>query len=228
MGWGAHLGTHRTQGLWSPKDLSLHINVRELRAVHLACQVFQTHLEGNSMSVLTDNTTAGQRTLLSPMPEALQLWEFSIAHSIHLEVSYFPGSHKLVDHLSRSFPNHHEWSICPDTVSTISQRWGTPQVDLFVTKHNRKCLQFCYFLATAWSHSQTPFSSLGQTISCMRSLPSLSYRVLLKVRRDRTRPILIAPAMSALIHHPPRSLGGHANQPAPVPGPDLSGPRLCM
>lgn len=57
MGWGANFGVLRTQGLWSQEELSLHISVRELRAVHLACQVFQPHLEGNCVSVITDNTT---------------------------------------------------------------------------------------------------------------------------------------------------------------------------
>lgn len=27
LGWGAHLGSLRTQGLWSPQELTLHINV---------------------------------------------------------------------------------------------------------------------------------------------------------------------------------------------------------
>lgn len=31
LGWGAHLDSLRTLGLWSQEKLSLHINVRELR-----------------------------------------------------------------------------------------------------------------------------------------------------------------------------------------------------
>lgn len=41
LGWGAHLGSIRTQGMCSQAELSLHINVRELRAVRLACHAFQ-------------------------------------------------------------------------------------------------------------------------------------------------------------------------------------------
>ncbi|KAG6937400.1 ORF 3, partial [Chelydra serpentina] len=40
LGWGAHLQNLQTQGLWSEQELTLHINVRELRAVRLACQAF--------------------------------------------------------------------------------------------------------------------------------------------------------------------------------------------
>lgn len=39
-GWGEHLGSLRTQGLCSQEKLSLHIKVRELRAVQLASQAF--------------------------------------------------------------------------------------------------------------------------------------------------------------------------------------------
>ncbi|XP_050822092.1 uncharacterized protein LOC127057247 [Gopherus flavomarginatus] len=40
LGWGDRLEGLRTQGLWSAQELTLHINVRERRAVRLACQVF--------------------------------------------------------------------------------------------------------------------------------------------------------------------------------------------
>lgn len=43
LGWGAHLGNLSTEGLWSQEDRSLHINIREVRAIHLACQVFLTY-----------------------------------------------------------------------------------------------------------------------------------------------------------------------------------------
>lgn len=74
---GAHFGPLRTQGLWSPEELLLHIIVRELRVVCLACQAFQPHLEGNCMLVLTDNMTAmfyiKGRTEHAPLPCARKL-----------------------------------------------------------------------------------------------------------------------------------------------------------
>lgn len=44
LGWEANLGNLRTQDLWLPQDLVLHINVVELRAIHLSCQVFSLTL----------------------------------------------------------------------------------------------------------------------------------------------------------------------------------------
>lgn len=92
LGWRAHLGNLRTQGLWSQAELSLHINVREL-ARH-----FMLHFQSKFVSVLTDNTTmmlskqTGWYLLLSPMPGSRRLWNFCITQSIQLEVSYLPGA----------------------------------------------------------------------------------------------------------------------------------------
>ncbi|KAH1183772.1 hypothetical protein KIL84_014388 [Mauremys mutica] len=55
LGWGAHEGDVKTQGLWSAQDLPLHINVKELREFRLACVAFRLHLEGRVAWVLKDN-----------------------------------------------------------------------------------------------------------------------------------------------------------------------------
>lgn len=71
MNWG-----FRTQGLWSQVELLLHINVRELKAVHLACQMFQSHLEANGVSAYRQHSSdvlykqTGCSMLLSPMPRS--------------------------------------------------------------------------------------------------------------------------------------------------------------
>lgn len=57
LGWGANHNNLRTQGL-RPQELSLHINVTDLRAVRVACQVFLPQISGKVVQVLTDNTMA--------------------------------------------------------------------------------------------------------------------------------------------------------------------------
>lgn len=56
--WGASLGTFRTQGRLSAEELSLHVSVRELRAVQLACQEFLPHTGNMTVSILMGNTSA--------------------------------------------------------------------------------------------------------------------------------------------------------------------------
>ncbi|XP_050794038.1 uncharacterized protein LOC127043859 [Gopherus flavomarginatus] len=202
LGWGAHLGHLRTQGLWSSQELSLHINVRELRAVRLACQAFQRRLRGRCVSVLTDNTMAmyyinkqgGTRS--SPLcQEAIRLWDFCIAQSIDLVASFLPGvKNTLADRLSRSFLCH-EWSIRPDVIHSIFQRWGFPRIDLFATKSNRKCQEFCSFQGLS-PGSITDAFLLPWTRHLLYAFPPfpLVHKVLLKLRRDKAHLILIAPA----------------------------------
>ncbi|KAJ1168845.1 hypothetical protein NDU88_000758 [Pleurodeles waltl] len=57
LGWGAHLGDLEIKGLWSPEEQIFHINLLELRAVRLALKAFLPSLRGQSVQVLTDNTT---------------------------------------------------------------------------------------------------------------------------------------------------------------------------
>ncbi|KAJ1196926.1 hypothetical protein NDU88_000789 [Pleurodeles waltl] len=58
LGWGAHLGDLEVKGLWSPVEQRFHINLLELQAVRLALKAFLPSICGQSVQVLTDNTTA--------------------------------------------------------------------------------------------------------------------------------------------------------------------------
>lgn len=58
LGWGVHLSCLRTKGLWSQEEVSLHINIRELKVVHLACQMFLPQIMGKVVKVFTANTAA--------------------------------------------------------------------------------------------------------------------------------------------------------------------------
>ena len=56
-GWGAHLEQSSTQGLWSPQEKGLHINVQELKAVFLALRHFKDQCQDQTVLVATDNST---------------------------------------------------------------------------------------------------------------------------------------------------------------------------
>ncbi|XP_037737814.2 uncharacterized protein LOC119563984 [Chelonia mydas] len=151
LGWEAHVGNFQTQGLWSAQDLTLHINIKELRTVQLVCMAFRSHLEGKVVKVLMDNMALmfyinreGGAQSSALCHEALRLWDFCIAHDIHLKAFYLPGSqNERVDCLNRDFALQHEWSLHPEVAHRLFRRWGTPQVDLLVTRQNRRCPRFC-------------------------------------------------------------------------------------
>ena len=48
-GWGAHLEPSSTQGLWSPQEKGLHINVLELKAAFLALRRFKDQCQDQTM-----------------------------------------------------------------------------------------------------------------------------------------------------------------------------------
>ena len=56
-GWGAHLEQSSTQGLWSPQEKGLHINVLELKAVFLALRHFKDQCQDQTVLVAMDNST---------------------------------------------------------------------------------------------------------------------------------------------------------------------------
>ncbi|XP_067420874.1 dynein axonemal heavy chain 14 [Emydura macquarii macquarii] len=128
VGWGAHItGNLNTQGRWSPREISLHINVRELRAVRLAFKVFLRFLRGRVVQVLTDNTAAmfymnrqGGAHSSALCQEAVLLWELAVRHDFHIAASHLPGvRNDEADRLSRSFLPRHDWSLRQEVVDSV-------------------------------------------------------------------------------------------------------------
>ena len=58
MGWGAHLDCQIASGLWDSRQEALSINARELLAVPLGLSQFRSALQGRTVAVFCDNTTA--------------------------------------------------------------------------------------------------------------------------------------------------------------------------
>ena len=56
-GWGAHLLQQNIAGTWSPEEKTWHINVLEMKAVLLALQHFSPQFQGQSLGIMSDNST---------------------------------------------------------------------------------------------------------------------------------------------------------------------------
>ena len=57
VGWGALVGEHHASGLWSPHQMTLSINLRELLAVQYGLRALEHLLVGLSVAIFCDNTT---------------------------------------------------------------------------------------------------------------------------------------------------------------------------
>ncbi|MEL7079455.1 MAG: reverse transcriptase domain-containing protein, partial [Cyanobacteria bacterium J06582_2] len=147
QGWGATLEGREVSGLWSPLESSLHINVLELRAVRLALLHFASLVQGRSVVVFSDNTTAlayirkqgGTRSWsLYLEARTLLLWAFE--RSILLSTCFVPGERNvLADRLSRQdqvLPA--EWTLHSQVCASLWRLWGTPHLDAFATRDNHR------------------------------------------------------------------------------------------
>ena len=138
-GWGAHLEPSSTQGLWSPQEKVLHINVLELKAAFLALRRFKDQCQDQTVLVATDNSTVvayinNKREHSAEM--CALLWRIMTwCHHSHitLKARHIPGClNVMADLLSRSNQvQSTEWSLHQQVFKQIFQRWFTPHVDLF-------------------------------------------------------------------------------------------------
>ena len=142
-GWGAHLEQSSTQGLWSPQEKGLHINVLELKAVFLALRHFKDQCQDQTVLVATDNSTVvayiNKQGGTHSAEMCALLWRIMTwCHHSHitLKARHIPGClNVMADLLSRSNQvQSTEWSLHPQVFEQISQKWFTPHVDLFATR----------------------------------------------------------------------------------------------
>ena len=147
VGWGAHLDYQVASGLWNASQAALSINARELLAVQLGLFQFQSALQGRTVAVFCDNTTAvaylrkegGTRSpLLNNLSQEILRWTES--HSIRLTPQFLPGSNNvLADALSRPHQlPHTEWSLNMTVFLSLRKLWPV-QIDLFATSANHRC-----------------------------------------------------------------------------------------
>ena len=107
-GWGAHCASNTFQGLWSVEEKSLHINVLEMRATHLALNLVHT-LPGDHVMISSDNTTVvayinhqGGTKSLSLWKETMPLFLLAEKRQILLSAVHIPGHLNVIaDQLSR-------------------------------------------------------------------------------------------------------------------------------
>lgn len=146
-GWGAVWQGSTARGQWSAEDGADHINVLELRAVHLALQHFLPHLEGKHVLVRSDNTSAvyhvnhqGGTKSARLLQVSTDLLTWAAPRLASLRAMYLPGEqNQPADFLSRQRPPSGEWRLHPEVVHAIWGRYGRAEVDLFASEASTHC-----------------------------------------------------------------------------------------
>ena len=150
VGWGAHLGEEVSSGRWSPEELDLSINARELLAIERALLFFAPQIKDSSVAIFADNPTAvtylrnqgGTRSqLLNAIAQRILRWSERLP--VQLMPQFIMGHHNvLADSFSR--PNQvlgSEWTLKTEVFQELQRRWLV-SIDLFATSLNHQCCPY--------------------------------------------------------------------------------------
>ena len=148
-GWGAQWGSRHLAGTWDPAQSSLHINILEMTAVHLALKAWAPSLKGSTVAWYADNKTVVAHLLKEGGTRAWdlclltkQVFKLLDRWTITLRPAYLKGiANSGADALSRG-KEVKEWHLAPQTAKLLFRSWGRPNWDLFADRHNSQCRQY--------------------------------------------------------------------------------------
>ncbi|XP_067685443.1 uncharacterized protein [Haliotis asinina] len=206
-GWGGVLGELSVSGRWAEDEVTLHINVLELRAVRRVFGSFVESVRGQVVRLEMDNQTAMTYILKqggTVSPSLLQeAWQFLLwcdQFDIRVLPFFLPGIDNVrADALSRRILAPHKWMLHRGIFGIISQWFGSFQVDLFASGATNQIPVSCSRIPDPRAISQQRLSARLDRQSAVRFPPvPLISRVLLQLTAQLAwLLVLLAPLWSA-------------------------------
>ena len=203
-GWGGHAVIDGRkamfEGLWTPSESRLHINILEMRAIRLTLHNLESRIRSLHVRVESDNTSAvayinkqGGVLSRSLWEETRRLFLFLNQHQIQLSAVFRPGvDNSLADYLSRNQSDPHEWKLSPFVVRRLFEIWGHPQLDAFASPNNHQL--------SIW-FSRSPHQEAAATDALTQSWTGLKLyafppiplilKVLAKIKLDRAEEVIL-------------------------------------
>ena len=150
LGWGAVLDSQAIGGRWTVSESSYHINYLELLAAFFALKAFCLNCQRCTVQLQLDNSTAvtyinnmGGTKSLVLNELTIQMWEWSIKHSIWISAVHIAGaSNHEADKKSRIFHDQHEYMLNVSSFRTIVAKYPNFNVDLFASRLNHQLQQY--------------------------------------------------------------------------------------
>ena len=211
IGWGCEFNEVTFNGKWTRSESKLHINSLELLAVLFSLKALISELSNKNVLVLTDSTTTvsyitnmgGLKSVICDRI-ARDIWNLCIHHNIWLTSSHVPGIENVADEASRVFQDRHEWGIDKNSFHKLCDIWGTPDIDLFATRLNRKLQKFCSWRPDPEASYIDAFTLRWNTFDYCYIFPpfSLISRILQKIEMERSEALIIAPLWPTQIWWP--------------------------
>ena len=187
------------------EDAQWHINVSELRAATLALKALLQSQEAQHpplkhIHLRIDNTTAvayinrgGSRRSSALPAQALELWAVALTAGVSLTAQHIPGIQNVVaDAASRQIETRTEWTLDRKIFQSISQRFYTPEVDLFASRLNHQLPKYVSMYPDPGALAVDAFLLDWSKWTCLIHPPAvLPPRVLRKIKEDQAAAVLL-------------------------------------
>jgi len=202
FGWGAICETKMLSGTWDQSHAALHINVLEMLALRAALFHFTQCTHNIHIQFQVDNTTVvtyinRMGGTHSPVLNSLaqEIWTWCIGRKIHVSAIHIAGKvNTQADYLSRWTRDRAGWMLDRDVFQQLCRRLFFPQVDLFATCHNCQVVKFVSWKVDPWAWKINAFSVNWKDLNAYAFPPFILIdKVLLKVREEKSRIMLITP-----------------------------------
>ena len=186
----------------SQEEQKAHINILELKAVHLAILNFtkfqivqRIHVQMDNKIALSYLVKMGGTHNKDLLGLSIQIWNYLQSKKITITAKYLPAHLNVTaDWESRNFQDKSDWKLSPEVFAKICQKLGTPSIDLFASRMSH---QLSVYMAWKLDPESQATSVMYQPWTKMfpYAFPhfSLIPRVLSKVRKEGTTMILVAP-----------------------------------
>ena len=203
-GWGGWSSQgESTYGFWSNYESTLHINIREMKAVLFLFQSFYRHTSECSILIKTDNTSVvayinnqGGSCSARLCTLSLKLWSFCICRNIKIHALHVPGvENTKADALSRMSTNDHSYSLSHDIFLSIQSNLSfCLSIDCFASRLNYKLPSFISWHFDPLSCSVNAFAeNWSENVYLFPPLPLIN-RVISKFISDNVfQGLLITP-----------------------------------
>lgn len=201
-GWGAVAGDDKIHGFWSDRQKKWHINYKELYTVKLALIQLAHELQDCQILLRIDNTTAiayinkmGGVKYSYYNNLAREIWQWAEKRNIFLFATYIASKENYVaDSLSRIKNEDTEWELSNLAFEKIINRFYEPEIDLFATRKNSKCKNFCSWMPEAQAMEVDAFTLNWSNLNFYAFPPfSMVLKTLRKIKQDEATGILVVP-----------------------------------
>ncbi|XP_057338526.1 uncharacterized protein LOC130676391 [Microplitis mediator] len=204
-GWGAACNNELTNGAWYGEELNYSINHLELIAAYFGLQCFAEDKRDCEILLRIDNTTAisyinrmGGIQYPNLNAIARKIWQWCEQRNLWITASYIASKENIeADYGSRIVNPDTEWELADWAFQRIVKKFGTPEIDLFASRTNRKCEKFCSWHRDPDAYCVDAFTMVWADLKFYAFPPfSLILRTLKKIEADQAQGDTSTPTVS--------------------------------